>query len=548
MVLSAQKAKVSDKVVDGSQISNDYNRISLTYLMLDNSTGKYFSMMKESFKDVVVSEKYDDNSIDQHFVTSSGSSASAYFIKEALVSKHFVNSVIAKWFSRKEDGSFGVELMHQRGLYNATDGEVLTANASKRGMARIKDAGEQLINSSFIIVFEINDLITMDELYDREQKSSKTSIKRYKNGFAANIIGHVYQIDFNDTISNFFFEKLWAEPGDADLAFKKESFDNFRFPIKYLTTTKVTLESSQWNPGYSTSPPFQLSPDIIMFGLIQGGIGLCLEDLEENFGQFKVTTSIYKTWPIRAKIGTKEGLERDQRYFVFQMTQDNNGKIVGKRKGVIRANRVIDNSYESTGKTQPSSFYQVAGGTLKKGMTLQQKSDRGIAFSFGISQGSVGGIDIRFEGDLTRMSSKLPPMVKIFLEGGFQPSTYDVTDDYGGTTTYTNFWRYGFGFGKEFCFLRNFKLQPFAGIGLEEVSDEDDSKAVLKSPYVHPGFIFGINITHNVQLTWQYSYYMMDFIILDKDNQEVIVNGLKEWNKAWDRGGVTNTFGIRFEM
>jgi hypothetical protein len=146
------------------------------------------------------------------------------------------------------------------------------------------------------------------------------------------------------------------------------------------------------------------------------------------------------------------------------------------------------------------------------------------------------------------MSSKLPPMVKIFLEGGFQPSTYDVTDDYGGTTTYTNFWRYGFGFGKEFCFLRNFKLQPFAGIGLEEVSDEDDSKAVLKSPYVHPGFIFGINITHNVQLTWQYSYYMMDFIILDKDNQEVIVNGLKEWNKAWDRGGVTNTFGIRFEM
>jgi hypothetical protein len=388
----------------------------------------------------------------------------------------------------------------------------------------------------------------MDELYDREQKSSKTTVKRYKNGFAANIIGYVYQIDFNDTISNFFFEKLWAEPGDADLAFKKESFDNFRFSIKYLTTIKVTLESSQWNPGYSTSPPFQLSPDILMFGLIQGGIDLCLENLEENYGQFKVTTSIYKTWPIRAKIGTKEGLERDQRYFVYQMTQDNNGKLVGKRKGVIRAKRVNDNSYESTGQTQPSSFYQVAGGNLKKGMTLQQKSDRGIALSFGISQGSVGGIDIRFEGDLTRMSSKLPPMVKIFLEGGFQPSTYDVADDYGGTTTYTNFWRYGFGFGKEFCFLRNFKLQPFAGVGLEEVSDEDDSKAVLSSLYVHPGFIFGINLKHNVQLTWQYSYYMMDFIIQNKDNKEVIVNGSSEWSKAWDRGGVTSTFRIRFEM
>lgn len=548
-IISAQKTKQSNKIVDGSQIADNYERLSLTYLLLDAHTGNYYNMMKESFRRVYVVDKYDDNTINTPFLSPPASDCNSTQIKDALVSQHYVNSVIAKWFSRKEDGSFGVGLMHQRGLYNAIDGDVLTADASKRGIARIKDTGVSLINNSYIIVFDISDLIDMDQHYARQQQKSDTPIKKYKNGFVANITSYVYQIDFNDEVSNEFFENLWADPGDSDLARKKDAFDNTKFPLKYIKSTNVLFESSQWNPGYSTSPYVQASQDEMMFGLVQGGISNCLASLEESLSQFKITTKLYNTWPLRAKIGKKEGLARDQRYFVFQMKQDKSGNYIGKRKGVIRANKITDNRQVSTGKSQTSRFYQVGGGSLKKGMQLSQNRDDGGLFSIGYSEGGVGGIEGRIEINMTQLIwSNLPSMSKFYVEGAYQPASFDVNDGYGGTTTYNSFFRYGFGIGKEFCFLRNLRLQPCVGAGFEQISNKSDSKMFLRSLYVRPGFIFGINLKYNIQLIWQYSDYLMDYPITDKDNKEVMISGASTWGQAWKRGGVSNTFGIRFEL
>lgn len=547
--LSAQTPKQSDKIIDGSQISDNYDRISLTYLLLDVHSGKYYGMMKQSFSRAYVGSKYDDNSIDNRILSPNCAGCGSSQIGNELVSKHFVNSVVAKWFSRKDDGTFGVELLHQRGLYNSIDGDVLTANASKRGMARLKDDGARLINNSYIIVFEISDLIDKNEHYDRQQQKSKTPITRYKNGFVANISGYVYKIDFNDTISNSFFENLWANPGDTDIEKKKVAFNNAQFPLKYVTSTNVLFESSQWNPGYSLSPPVQASQDDLMFDLVQGGINNCLGTLEESLAQFKITTKLYYTWPLRAKIGAKEGLSRDQRYFVYQMKQDKSGKIVGKRKGVIRANKIVENRQIATGQSLTSQFYQIGGWRLRKGMQLQQSNDAGGAFSIGYSQGGVPGIDGRIEINMTQLLySKLPSMCKFYIEGSFQPTSFQVSNGYSGTITYTNFLRYGFGVGKEFCFLRNLRLQPFIGGGFEQITNKDDSKQFLKSLFVRPGFMFGINVKYNVQIFWHYSDYMMDFPITDKDDKEVTVNGSKTWGNAWNRGGETNTFGIRFEL
>jgi hypothetical protein len=102
--------------------------------------------------------------------------------------------------------------------------------------------------------------------------------------------------------------------------------------------------------------------------------------------------------------------------------------------------------------------------------------------------------------------------------------------------------------GKEFCFLKNLRLQPFIGGGFEQISNKDDSKQFLQSLFVRPGFMFGINLKYNIQLFWHYSNYMMDYPITDKDKKEVTVNGSKTWGNAWNRGGETNTFGIRFEL
>ena len=547
--LFAQNNNQSKRIVNSSEITDTYNRIAITPILLDNQSGGYFDMLKQSFSKTYITDKYDNNTIPKPTLKPTSTNLNSSLIREDLENYHFVNQVIAKCFSRKADGSFGVELLHQRGLYNATDADVLNAQASKRGIDQIRDMGMKLVNNSYIIAYNIEDLIDMNEYYNRQQQKSKTIVTRYKNGFTASITAYVYQLDFNDTIKDAFFSKHWVDNNDPDMVQKKLAYDNFKFPVKFISSSTFLMESSQWNPGYSTSPLVQATREELMFDLIQGGINQSLAALEDKLPQFMTASSIFKTWPLRAKIGKKEDVSRDDRYFVYQMEQNNKGNILGKRKGVIRARKVADNRQVASGQSPFSSFYQVGGGIIKKGMVIQQKRDAGGAFSFGASMGGVQCIDGRLEINMTQLIwSSLPSMTKFFIEGAFEPASKELIDNYGTKTQYSNFVRYGFGIGKEYCLLHYFRLQPFIGIGFEEITNNSDSKRSLKSLYIHPGVTFGINLKYNLQLYYQYSDYMMNNPVTLKDGQNLIQTGVTDWGSTWKRGGATNSIGLRFEL
>ena len=146
----AQNATEAGKKVKSNQPSTEYGRVSLSYLLLDFNKGDYNDLLKQAFLLSKVSDKFDDNTTAHRFVptpVTREEADQAFLINpragngvtnkigKALKDGHYINDVIAKWFSRKEDGSFGVELLQQRGLYNATDADVMTANASKLGTA-----------------------------------------------------------------------------------------------------------------------------------------------------------------------------------------------------------------------------------------------------------------------------------------------------------------------------------------------------------------------------------------------------------------------------
>ncbi|MFA5972488.1 MAG: hypothetical protein WC780_09075 [Lentimicrobiaceae bacterium] len=561
-----QNASEAGKKVKSNEPATHYDRLSLTYMLLDFGTGNYYSMLKQSFPQLKTDDKYDDNSIRQTMLPSPVSREETLNsfsvdlrtadivsnkLKDALVKNHIANAVIAKWFSRKDDGSFGVELLQQRGLYNATDADVAAANASKLGKAKLMDAGEGLLNNSFIIVFDVNDLIDMEESYNRLQKNSKTPISRTKNGFQAKVSAYVYKINFNDTINTIFWNDLWANPTDADLARRKVKFDNYNFPVTYYTRTTTMVEASQYNPGQALAPKVQATPDQLMLKLLREGVNNNLASIEYKLEEFKVKAAIFSTHPIEAKIGKKEGLKTDHRYFVYEMEQNSSGKITAKKKGVIRATQhITDNRTVSTGKSKTSRFYQVAGGRLDEGMLLQQRNDAGLALTLGASIGGFGGFDGRLDINLSRLTgAKMPTMIKLYIEGGYDPVETELKIGTSETiSTYTSFLRYGAGFGKEFCFAHHFKFQPFAGIGLETASDKDDSQLTLSTLYGRAGVLFGINILSNVQLTYAYGTYSPFGKITDKDNKEVLVNDAANWKDALARGGATHTFGLRIEF
>jgi hypothetical protein len=563
----AQNASDAGKKVKSNQPGTHYDRISLTYMLLDFGTGNYYSMLKQAFHQLKTDDKYDDNSIKQPMlpspVTREETMNSFAFnlqtpdnvsnkIKDALVKNQAANAVIARWFSRKDDGSFGVELLQQRGLYNASDADVAAANASKLGIAKLMDSGEELLGNSFIIVYDVNDLIDMEEAYNRLQKNSKTPISRVKNGFQAKVSAYVYKINFNDTINAVFWNDLWANSTDPDLAQRKVKLDNYYFPVSYYTRTTTVAEASQYNPGQALAPKVQATPEQMMIKLLEEGIKGNLSAIENKLEEFKVKASLFSTHPLEAKIGKKEGLKTDHRYFVYEMEQDATGKINARRKGVIRATKhITDNRSISTGQSKTSRFYQVAGGRLDEGMLLQQRNDAGIALTLGASAGGIGGFDGRLDFNLSRLlGTKMPTMIKLYIEGGYDPT--EEKNTYVGAietpSTYTNFLRFGGGLGKEFCFAHHFKFQPFLGIGLETASDKDQSDMTLSTLYGRAGVLFGLNLRHNLQFTYAAGTYSLFGTITDKDNKAVIVNNYENWTNAFNRGGLTNTFGLRLEF
>jgi len=54
--------------------------------------------------------------------------------------------------------------------------------------------------------------------------------------------------------------------------------------------------------------------------------------------------------------------------------------------------KIADNRNIATGSTEMSTFYQVAGGHLEPGFTLQQRNDAGIGLYLGYEPGVVGGL------------------------------------------------------------------------------------------------------------------------------------------------------------
>jgi hypothetical protein len=559
----SQNASEAGKKVKSNEPATHYDRLSLTYILLDFGTGNYYNLLNQSFQKLKVDDKFDDNTLKKPMLPSPVKREEtinsfafnlrapdnvSLKIRDALVQNHTPNAVVAKWFSRKDDGSFGVELLQERGLYNATDADVATANASKLGTAKLMDAGEELLNNSFIIVVDVNDLIDMEEAYNRMQKNSKTTIARTKNGFKATVSTYVYRINFNDTINAVFWNDLWADASTPDLAIRKAKFDTYKFPVTYYTRSTTMVEASQYNAGQSMAPKVQATQEELLLKLLQDGMNNNLTVIEKNLEEFKVKAAVFSTHPLEAKIGKKEGVKTDHRYFVYEMVQDKKGEIHANRKGVVRATQhIVDNRSVSTGKTKTSRFYQVAGGRLDEGMLLQQRNDAGLALTLGTSFGGVSGFDGRLDFNLSRLfGAKMPTMLKLYVEGGYDPAEeYAIIGTAESGSTYSTFLRFGGGLGKEFCFAHHFKFQPFAGVGLEMASDKDNTELTLSSLYGRGGALLGVNILHNLQFTYAASMFYPFGTITDKDNTVVIVNGEDYWSDAFNRGGLTNTLGLR---
>lgn len=540
------------------QVSTNYDRNSLTVLMLDASD-PYSARLGKLMDSLQIPEKYFNNSlnvssipiqVDRAKIAESDSYRKMVpkeLVAEALKQSKVANLAVARWFDRAEDGSFGVKTLAERGVYNATDNDMLVASASKRGTAGLMDMGMGLVDKSYFIILDFAEILSMEEIYERD---SIPADQRTMNGFQGKVNNYVYKLDFSEPVAARFFQDLWISAESDNKEAKKKLFDQTDFPLQYVNTFSEVVSSTQLNPGQKGAPTVQRSPEEMLESLMEMAYENSLLKLENTNDAFRVKGMVHDVNPIAVKIGRKEGLKFDQRYFVYENRQDRKGNVYSKRKGVIRSMSVADNRKLADGESEPSLFYQVAGGRIDNmGMFVEQKNASGINLFAGYTEGGLSGGGIRleillspllYEGFAKSGPAKGMTGWKIYLEGAYgkQEFMYEELAKFG-------FYRGSIGLSKEIYLTRNVFLDPFAGYGLEGGTPPDDTGESFDSQFIEVGSRLGINITHNVQLMPAVNLYAIvkSEYLETKDSEPVKITYSEQFE---GRGGAGISMGLRF--
>lgn len=533
----------------------EYDRNALTAIVLENKSG-YMLDIRNASSAIIIPDKFDNNLLDTRLLSTSSNSES---IKQALIQNKVANQILAKWFARSESGEFDMSVVHDRGLYNATDDEVRKASSSKVGIARLKDAGEMLLNHSYIVVMEFNNIQTMEQIYLKRDALAKgvgelmgqknDGVKPRKNGWMGDVKAYLYKLDFDAETIGMFYNDLWIYEDDSDevKAAKKAKFDETTFPIKFVMQANGKGDGSQYNPGELLAPPRQKTRDELFQQMVNTGLEACVFDFERSLSDFQVKTPLYSTHPLKAKIGKKEGVKVDHRYFVMEFEQNRKGETEGVRKGVIRAKKVVDNRKVATGDSKLySKFYQVAGKSLMEGMLMQQKNDFGIGISAGTSvSGEMGGFYLKGEGNVALLTSRVFPIgipqLKVFGSAHFDNGTYD----FGGLSYDLSFTRWEIGLSKGFYFARNFSLAPFVSYGGEIGTNQDNSDDVVSTYLLDIGATASVNLTYWAQLMVGVNMYSLVGNAMDKDGNDL---GYLYTDYFNGREGMAIDVGLRIEF
>ncbi|MEI6697309.1 MAG: hypothetical protein WCO13_14740 [Bacteroidota bacterium] len=588
------------KVKENYATSAEYSRNALTLVLLDFNNESFSTELKDIFnKEVKVPDKFDDNLVSTRFIrtnlnrdllykTEGGKTVknkdgidtkepiitSTNRIKNLITDNKISNQVIAKWFNRNSDGEFNYNLIQERGIYNAKDADFKTANSSKLGIKELQNAGEKLLQKSYIMVCDYSGIRTMEEIYNAKDEANRKAaantntefkpIKRTQNGYSGSIIVHLFKIVFNDSISSIFSNELWVAdkfPENKDEKnLRINNFNNFNFPLFPIKTVTAESEGLQYNADQGImAPSVQLSKQELFLLLVDNGINNALEEVEKTYSEFRVKAPIVSVKPVGIKIGTKEGLKLDKRYFVLEKREDNQNKLYIKRIAVIRSKKVIDNRASIGGKTDTSLFYQTAGRKIIKDvMYAEQANDLGIGIVVGYAVGGeIGGLSGRVEYNISQLmgSAKVPTAIRTFVEGGIEFKDYNVESNLLGLAESENvvhgFIRLGAGFEKDFYFFRNYHFCPYVAYDYEmmqfRLTKDDPDPYSFHTFMLHTGVRFGANITHSIQFITSVNYFLPGNVSLSKGDQKFSIDA--KWSDFFkDRKGLSYEFGLRFQF
>lgn len=413
-----------------------YRRNSLATMLVYHPEDEFGFEIYKAFDSLPIPDKYDDHTISDarvidnsmviglqrkdsgyykatygHQLTAAELRKNAQYTEDLLNQTEMAKKMVAKWFGFNghtvSDATFNTALISSRGQYNASDVDVALAVQTTRGLASLSDAGEELLNNTFVLVNDITYVTAEQEaaaakvalgiiggIFDAltggksGQQLAQTAGKIADSftGFKVKTHSYLYQLEWNDSIAAIFYRYHYT--GVPDSA-KVQAFldDKTTYRLKYVAHEYEFDKKSVLKGKYSRT---ELVRTICARSMDKNIVALA-----KQYEDFKVKTPVYqvltnssgKIEGYAAKIGMKEGISETSKFQVVQRIQDaETGKTrykyiatVKPKKGEIWDNRYNAVLEEAAGATLPyTTFVKTAGGEILPGMLLIEGKYRKI--------------------------------------------------------------------------------------------------------------------------------------------------------------------------
>ena len=386
------------------EIVSNYRRSSVYSILVNHLDQKFASEIKTAFLEIPVPDKFNDHNLSVKVLnmdkklSGAKSSKENPAITEFLEKNRIASRLVGRWFNRDYfTGVCNMELVKERGLYNASEFDKQLALRSARGIAMLQDAGEELIGNTYVLVNDIR--------YNDKSKTSKgvgtglriaggllgaftgvnlsnltdnvADMVESIKGFSVKINTFLYKLDWDDAQAETFYTQQYASELDET---KKNEFDIKRssYHLKYVGK----VESKGGNTSFMGIGEDQ--PIVMVRKACQRAIDENIADLQREFPDFRTKSPLISVEPLRAYVGMKEGVTADSRFEVLEPVELENGKREYKRVGVIEPikNLIWDNRFMAVeegaqGATLGyTTFRAVNGKDFSKGMLIREISKK----------------------------------------------------------------------------------------------------------------------------------------------------------------------------
>lgn len=350
-----------------------YHRSSLYNVLIKHSQLPYGESIDSAFMAMPLPDKFNDHNLATRSFESSAkkvkkkaNSGKKDMVNSADIDEFFVRNAVAKaliskWFNRDQNtGICDMNLISERGYYDASQLDIRLAEQSARGKAQLADMGDKLIGNTFVLV---ND-ITFADKGERSEKAAKgisifgalasaiTGIDvtdltdgvaagvNQIDGFKVNITSYLYRLVWDEDKLWDFYSQYYADESysEADRLAARDRFNAISgsdpiFGLEFVgkTTTSAANLASKFFAKQSKADQ--------MLKVCTRAIDKSIVQLQREHDDFKVNVpihSINEDGTVDVQIGLKEGVNEKSRYSVLMPVEDELGRISYEKVGQLR--------------------------------------------------------------------------------------------------------------------------------------------------------------------------------------------------------------------